>query len=439
MLGPSRVKARQLTLGQAVQKALAHDPGAKSAKALVAQKRARLSSNKALYGPTLSLSANLFVFNGAYEVAFSLPESLTSMLPPGSIPKMVSREMTTRSLGVKLVQPLTSLFKIKKAVELSRTDVDATQQKVHQSRHKTAYDTINAYLSLLKARRLSLIAKEALQLAQAYLDKSKLFYKMGVISLDGVLKAELHVATAKQYILKAGTGVDLSFARLNMLCGLKQGARWAPVDNLPKALPASLPVLKALQQRALGQRLEFKELEVRQKQAGQAVSLAKLAWLPDLALVGAYEHQKGVPFDQENKFFIGGALTWTAWDWGHRSRKIDEARAGKTVLKHQLTLARDMISLQLRAAYMKLRMAKNSLPVVQAALRQARENLRLVNARFEAKAATSTDVLNAQNMLTRAQVDLASARYDYYLAHYELKRATGDAPRFSGNSTSWIR
>ena len=51
-----------------------------------------------------------------------------------------------------------------------------------------------------------------------------------------------------------------------------------------------------------------------------------------------------------------------------------------------------------------------------------------MNARYGAQAATSTDVMLAQNRLIKAQVDLNAARYDYYLALAALKQAAGDPP-----------
>jgi outer membrane protein TolC len=49
--------------------------------------------------------------------------------------------------------------------------------------------------------------------------------------------------------------------------------------------------------------------------------------------------------------------------------------------------------------------------------------------KFDAAAATATDVLDSELEVARARLAFAVARYDYYLALVALARSVGDLPK----------
>jgi outer membrane protein TolC len=72
--------------------------------------------------------------------------------------------------------------------------------------------------------------------------------------------------------------------------------------------------------------------------------------------------------------------------------------------------------------------ASEALVVAKAAVAAAEENFRLVKKRYEANAATSFDVVDAEGLLTQARGQMETARYDYLIAHAALRAAMGGAP-----------
>jgi beta-galactosidase GanA len=61
------------------------------------------------------------------------------------------------------------------------------------------------------------------------------------------------------------------------------------------------------------------------------------------------------------------------------------------------------------------------------AVKQAKENLRINKVRYEQQVATSTDVIDAQTLLLRTEVNLAVAKIDYLSALAALERAVGSS------------
>jgi outer membrane protein TolC len=64
--------------------------------------------------------------------------------------------------------------------------------------------------------------------------------------------------------------------------------------------------------------------------------------------------------------------------------------------------------------------------VAEVAVARAEENLRIQNDRYKEGLAISTEVLDAQTLLTRAKVDRQNAAYDLFEARYRLLAVRGE-------------
>jgi len=85
----------------------------------------------------------------------------------------------------------------------------------------------------------------------------------------------------------------------------------------------------------------------------------------------------------------------------------------------------DGISLEVKQALLSVDDAQERLAVAKKAVSQAQENLRLVENKYEQTAATPTDVVDAETLKTRAQLNYFTALYDYIVAVERLRYATG--------------
>jgi Outer membrane efflux protein. len=63
--------------------------------------------------------------------------------------------------------------------------------------------------------------------------------------------------------------------------------------------------------------------------------------------------------------------------------------------------------------------------VTETAIDSAEENFRLNEARYKEQVATTTDVMDAQTLLTQAQINYYNALSDYNIARAQLERAMG--------------
>ena len=76
-------------------------------------------------------------------------------------------------------------------------------------------------------------------------------------------------------------------------------------------------------------------------------------------------------------------------------------------------------------ALTKLKESHEATQASEAVVRDARESMRMTRERYEAGAATATDLLDAQTTLARAEYVLVEARWGYFSARAALDRAMG--------------
>ncbi|MFQ5842725.1 MAG: TolC family protein [Thermodesulfobacteriota bacterium] len=85
----------------------------------------------------------------------------------------------------------------------------------------------------------------------------------------------------------------------------------------------------------------------------------------------------------------------------------------------------DEISLEVKDTHLRLMEARDKIGVAEVAIEQAEENFRMNQERFKEQVATSTDVLDAQTLLTQARTNYFNALSDYNIASARLDRAMG--------------
>ena len=85
----------------------------------------------------------------------------------------------------------------------------------------------------------------------------------------------------------------------------------------------------------------------------------------------------------------------------------------------------DAITIEARRAYLNLLEAEKNIAVTEKAIRAAEENYRINEARYQSRLNTSTEVLDAQSLLTKARTNYFVALHKYNLALVTLDWVTG--------------
>lgn len=455
LASPTARAERRLTLEQAVDLALKQNPELRLVQARVDEAASSRKSARGLWGPQLRVEGNVFVWDSALKFDLGLPDTsdpnalddilarfpedqrqqagLTLMKYSDLFGVMVPlfdlgniRDQVTAQVTVTLAQPLTQLLQVNAGHTATQRLEQAAMLDQAGKRAHVAAEVRKAYLQLMQASRFEKIARTGVAQVEAHLKQARHFHAAGLIGKQDVLKAQLELARARERVIKARYGVSLARSALARHLGLSLDARVVPTEKVADPPPAFGNSLRQCVRTALEQRTDLKATRKRHEAAEAGRSRAKWALLPELTAAANYQFTEGQgTFFPRNAFFVGGILTWEVWDWGKKYYEMQAAGHKARQAELGQRLLRDGIQLQTKKAYLDLKQSEEALEVARTAITEARENYRIETKRYEANAATTTDVLDAQLALTRAELTYTTSLYGHYIARAELKRAMG--------------
>lgn len=108
-----------------------------------------------------------------------------------------------------------------------------------------------------------------------------------------------------------------------------------------------------------------------------------------------------------------------------RSEISKEKKEMEKVREEERALRLDIIR-EIKDSYLNIENAGERIGVSQKAVEEAKENLRIEVLRYETGSGTSTDVIDSQTMLLRAETDYLQAIYDKNIAIASLRRAISE-------------
>jgi outer membrane protein len=297
----------------------------------------------------------------------------------------------------------------------------------------TVQDTIQevrvSYFYILKAGRILEVARQSLEQLKAHRDTAQNFYDVGMIPKNDLLYAEVQLANGEQFLVRAENGLELANSRFNTVLRRGIDTPVAVEDILAyhpfeKTLEACLAV-------ALERRPELKSYALKVEQAKNGVRLARSEYFPSLSMVGNYSKYgdgpevKGSPYKDQESWYLMAVANWNFWEWGRTKDRVDFSRAKENQATDLLANVRDQVILEMKNAYLLLREAEKQVLVSKRAIDQAEENFRINQERYREQVSTSTDVIDAQTLLTKAKSDYYNALGDYHISQAKLERAMG--------------
>jgi outer membrane protein TolC len=374
-------------------------------------------------GPKFIASGKIVRWDEPTDVAFNLPDQLVQML--GTVPKMHIMDQTTKDLSIQVAQPLTPLYSLYNVYRVQDLNEQASKISIKSKETNVIYSVSQSYFSLLKLLKNREIAQVSISQVESHLNTANAFYKNGFVQKDDVLRAEVALAQVKQVLDNVNMGIELAKAGLNLLMGRSLNQNFEPKDQYPDPPPALSDSLDQYLSEAMKNRSEIKEMELRAEMAEAGKDAVFGQMIPNLSAVFNWSRQWGTEMQRESSYFVGGVLSWNFWEWGTTYYQMQAADLDIRKAREGLMAIKDMVQIDVKSSYLQAKTSCSSLVTNRKAVEQANESFRIVNEKYENKQATSTEVIDAESMLTAAKNNYVNALYTYYLALENLKRAVG--------------
>lgn len=419
-----RVEAEEqvYTVQESIEEALKNNWNVKAKEERIHEAEAVKAQARADFFPKFSTS---YSYTRLDEAKSSEPMSFGAITIPGS---PISVKDNYQWKGT-VAQPVFTGFALLSRYELGKLGIDEAELELELEKLDLALRVKQAYFGVLEADRGVEVAEKAVQSLQSHVKVARSFYDVGMIPINDLLKAEVELANAEHDLVKAQNAARIARASFNIALARTIDA---PVilEDIQDYRPET-GAFPAFVNEALENRPEIAALEVRLKQTEQNRRLARSDYMPDIFL--QYDYIKegdefdlhGSPVHEGNRWQVMGVLSWTFFEWGKTRNAVREVDSVRLQLLQTQSALEDQIRLEIKQAYLDLEEAEENIPKTTKAVEQAEENLRVSRERYKAQVATSTEVLDAQTLLTRALTNYYSALYSHHLARARLERALG--------------
>lgn len=335
----------------------------------------------------------------------------------------------TYQFNITATQPIFTGWSLTITKQLASLGVDIAKIQKEKVTQDLILNVKEAYFGILKAEKLKNLATQAVEQLKAHLRVSKAFYEEGIIAKNDLLETEVEMAQAQQNLISATNRLEIAYSFFNNL--LRQDLKkTVNIEDILEYHPVNI-TLDLCIKNADQHRPEINELLLNKESAEKTVGLAKSAYYPAVSLVGNYQRETSdilldsTAGEDPDNWTVTLQADWIFWEWGKKRHNVAAANAYLAKISHLLEELKDNIHLEVKDAYLLLREAEKNIQVTRAAIIQAEENFRMNEEKYKQQVATSTNVLDAQTLLTRARSNYFNALSDYNISWARLERAMG--------------
>jgi outer membrane protein TolC len=418
--------AEPLTLGQALARALEHNPDLAVDAPMRDAAQSDLAATSAGYLPRVDFEQSYEGGNNPVYVFGTLLTqrrftaanfALSSLNRPDAIDNLQTR------LGAQ--GTIWDFGRTRRRVEGARIGIEMTDRGHEDHVRQVLLATVDAYYSVSLAREGWSAAKTSLESAESIVKQAEARVQTGVAVEADVLRGQVYLASARQREIETRGQLEMARSRLNRLMGEPLDA---PLGETAALKPASFPVAaeEALKAEQAKRRPDYQRLSAELHQAELEVRSFQSEYLPTVGGFTSWEMDNPSLKDYGgNNWTAGLSLRWNLFAGGGDSARLRAGRQRLEAKKRQLTAMESAMALEVHNAVVQFRTAGQQVEAARAAEAQSEEGLRILKNRYEAGLATMTDVLSAESQRASTRAMLSEAVYRHRLSYAQIEYAAG--------------
>ncbi len=417
--------AEELTLDQAISKALESNPGLRAADAQVEAADATVTRSASGFLPKVTVSETWSKTDSPL-MALGTKLNQEIVTPADFDPAVLNNPAAISNYNTKLavVQPLFNGGKEYVGRTQAKLAKDASLQDRERARQETVYNVVKAYYGLLVAREYRKVAAQSLETSEANVKLAEARYKAGAVLQSDLLRAKVQLAEVKEMMSRSGNSVRLAAAALNFAMGVPQTAEYEVSGTL--AAQDVKTDMNELISEAATKRPDLLSMELNRRNAESSVTMARADYLPSLNLMAEADWNSDSFAGNDGKSWtVMAVLSWNLFDGLVTRSRVKESLATSSKMRSLEEQTRSTVQLQVRQSYYNVTASLDRIASSASSVQEAEEGLRIVQKRYETGMTTFVDVLGAENSLIRARTNALQALYDNNIAQAELKLAVG--------------
>ena len=328
-------------------------------------------------------------------------------------------------VSIGLSQTLWSGGRIGHGISAAEANIMAGRENLRDIEQTVLASVIQAYADVIRDSEILQIRQSNLGVLGRQRDESSARFEVGEITRTDVAQSEARLAQSEADLANAQAQLSVSRAVYAAVVGQAPGdlAPMPVLPNLPTDFDSALDV--ALKDnpgvRAAGYSLQAAEANV---------AAARAEYMPSARLTASYggtSNDIGRPGDivDNTRLQAGASISVPLFTGGLNSSRVAQARERANVAQINVEGERRRTLQSVSTAYAQSLSARSTLTAGQEAVRAATVAAEGVRQEAQVGLRTTLDVLNQELELRSAEVTLASARRNEYVAQANLLAAMG--------------
>ena len=334
----------------------------------------------------------------------------------------VGYESDEATASLKLSYNLFNGFKDFASKESARYLSESSLYSLNATKQDIVLSTKTAYINYLDKQNALETYNSAYKLFQEQFVDSQNRYNQGLIAKNDLLQVQVNMSSAKQNVVKAQGDLKVAkFQLSNILGGMNLENE--SIEKLNEQTLKSFVYDESL----LENRSEIQALKMNLESIKELEKSAKSGYYPKVdASISQNRYydelSKKIENKEDNQNIANVTATWNLYNGGYDSSLITIYKTKYLSSKAQLEKTKLDIKLQFENAKSNLQVANENLETSKLALLQANENYAIVKNRFDEGISTSTDLTDANYLLTQAKQGFNRAYFDKFIAISTLDR-----------------
>jgi len=425
VLGGDSLKYKTLSLDSAISLGLRHSSQIQFSSAKVSESKSSLSDINNRILPDLDLGAG-------YERLSNIPTEYFSILgqtipSTAFFPVILNDYTATASLSESIFNG----FEWKYAVQNMEFAEKSSEYSLEDKKNNVSLMIVMGYINLFKLQRAYDVVEENLKQISVHVDEVSDFAKHGLATQNDLLRTQLQLSNAQLTEIDIKNQIQTTNFNLDVMLGLPDGTG-ITVDSNSILSNKSVQALPYYLTNYIQNRNDLKALDMQQKAAEANIKFTQSGLYPHLIIGADYDYLRPnprivPPLDQfQPTWDIGIKLTYSLTGLYENKNKADVSRARFAEAKAQYDDLSDNAKMDINKDYLQYKESLEKIDVAQKSLTQAVENYKIVKSKFDNHIALLTDLLDADNYLLNAKINLISSRADATLAYYSMLKSAGE-------------
>lgn len=305
----------------------------------------------------------------------------------------------------------------------------AKNQKTH-SLEETKQDIIfgvqKSFFNVLKAQEMVALMKETVQSTQEHLKTTKRMFELGLRSRADELRWEVQLANDEGNLITSENQLAIAQTALKNVMGVDYAETFElkPIQSEPKDVDEPLSTLV---DRAMDYHPGIQAMESTVDVQRADVRLAWAGFQPKINFLYSYgwERNNTLALDSFEDWSATISVNIPLFHSFSEYASLKRAKAQLKSLQHAEEDYRRAVAMQLTNASLNVKSALKKVEIAEKAVKQADENMRIIENKFEVGMASNVEVIDVQVAYTGAKANAINALYDFYIARAELEKAKG--------------